>query len=559
MLSARGWRVRFRHVFLIGRPVMLVLAAAGLLIATAGAQQEKSADEAKPLLERLNLSDAREKKLSEDLSALRDEGNDGAWPEKLRRDLAQGDAAKQFMRDHGFRADELAWIDELGGKESSDVPAAAAILYLRLLLQEGPAKYENIWPKWNEGNTPGSEQEQRNAPTLKQLAKQAADLPALLKTLAPKNAVYQTLQPKYAEMAKEIEKLEKEFVAIPEIEDGKTVNVGDSYAGVPQLVRRLEEEGLLPAGAAKNGSGTTYTQEISEAVKRFQEKQGRAVDGILGPNTLAELNRSPSEKLEMLRINLHRARMLPDAPGDRHIIVNVPANRVFVFSGDGAPTLMMKAIVGKSMEERQTPVFRDVMQTVEFGPYWNVPISIAKNEIVPKARENSGYLAENQYEIVSNYEASETVPVSSSALSRVESGDLLIRQKPGPENALGRVKFLFPNDYAIYLHDTPSDQLFQEAERTFSHGCIRVEKPAALAEYVLGPQGWALPKIEDKLKNAQGERVDVEKPVNVYIVYLTAFPTWDKEDDRKVRFYPDIYGRDDQLLKKKQTASSASQ
>ena len=553
--------MRFRNNFKTARSLMLAFAAAGLVTTDAGAQQENAAEEAKPLLTKLNLSDTREKKLTEELSALREQGNGAAWPETLRRDLAQGGAVKQFMRDHGFRAEELAWIDELNGDQSGAVPTAAAILYLRLLLQQGPAEYEDAWPKWNEGDTPGSEpkEEQRTAPTLRQLAKDAADLPALLKTFVPKNAVYQMLQPQYAEMAKNLEKLQKEFVAIPEIEDGKTVNVGDSYAGVPQLVRRLQEEGLLPKGQGKSGSGTTYTQEISDAVKRFQEKQGRAVDGILGPNTLAELNRSPSEKLEMLRINLHRARMLPDAPGDRHIIVNVPSNRVFVFSGDGAPALMMKAIVGKSMEERQTPVFRDVMQTVEFGPYWNVPISIATNEIVPKARENSGYLAENQYEIVSKYEASETVPVSSSALSQVESGELLIRQKPGPENALGRVKFLFPNDYAIYLHDTPSDQLFQEAERTFSHGCIRVEKPAALAEYVLGPQGWALPKIEEKLKKAQGERVDVEKPVNVYIVYLTAFPTWDKEDDRKVRFYPEIYGRDDALLKKKQTATGASQ
>ena len=530
---------------------MAAFVTAGL--ATAIAKDEKISDrlraEAKPLLEKLNLSDAREKTLLAKLAKLHGDANDWSWPEKLRKQLAAGDVWRTFMQSHGFRADELAWRDKLDLTGNADLATSVALFYTRMLLQEGPAEFEQVWPKWNEGDTPGSEpeEEKRDSPAMRELAQNAADLSALLKKLAPANIVYSTLQPKYAEMSQRIDELQKQFIRIPDIDEGKVVNVGDSYGGIEELKRRLREEGFLPPDAARE-EGNTYTQEISDAVKRFQEHHGRKSDGILGPNTLAELNRTPKEKLQMLRINLHRARKLPDDPGERYVIVNIPSNRVFVFAGEGKPVLTMKVIVGKSVEERQTPVFRDVMQVLEFGPYWNVPISIARNEIVPKARSDGGYLASNNYEIVTAFEGGTTVPVSSSALSRVESGELFIRQKPGEQNALGRVKFLFPNDYAIYLHDTPKDQLFDEAERDFSHGCIRVEKPADLAEWVLKPQGWERSKVEQKLANAQGEQVQVEQPVNVYIVYFTAFPTWDADDERPVRFYQDIYDRDKKLL-----------
>ncbi len=188
------------------------------------------------------------------------------------------------------------------------------------------------------------------------------------------------------------------------------------------------------------------------------------------------------------------------------------------------------------------------MEKLEFGPYWNVPNSIASEEIVPKARNNHSYLASNNYEIVSSYGSSETVSVSADALSKVESGALLIHQKPGPKNALGSVKFLFPNDYAIYLHDTPQDSLFAEAERDFSHGCIRVEKPADLAEWALSPQGWDRSKVEQALKSGENKTVALDNKVNVYIVYLTAYPSWDENDKRQVDFHPDLYKFDEKLL-----------
>lgn len=206
--------------------------------------------------------------------------------------------------------------------------------------------------------------------------------------------------------------------------------------------------------------------------------------------------------------------------------------------------LAMKVIVGEV--NRETPVFRDVMEVVEFAPYWNVPTSIASRDIVPRARRNSGYLQSRGYEIVSSYAASDTRPATSGNLSAVASGNLLIRQTPGEQNAMGRVKFLFPNEYAIYLHDTPQGDLFDESERGFSNGCIRVEDPQAVGAFILGPQGWDATKVSEHMDGDATERVEVEETVNIYLVYFTAFTAWD--DDGAVMFFPDIYQLDDDRL-----------
>lgn len=346
-------------------------------------------------------------------------------------------------------------------------------------------------------------------------------------------------------MGQEMDKLREEFIEIPPIENGDVVKPGESYTGAAILERRLLEEGYLNENV---GEADVFSERLSKAVENFQLRHNRAIDGILGPDTLAELNRGPEMKREVIRFNLHRARLLPDEPGEDYVIVNIPSSRVFAFSGSGSPELQMKTIVGSQVVDQQTPVFRDVMETVEFSPYWNVPLSIAKDEIVPQARGDHGYLARNNFEIVSSYGAGDSHPVNAGTLSQVEQGDLLIHQTPGPENALGRVKFLFPNQYAIYLHDTPEDQLFEEGQRDFSHGCIRVERPADMAEFFLGPQGWDLERIEEALTDGENEVVGVERRIPVYIVYMTAFPTW--RGDRGVEVLPDIYDRDEGLLKK---------
>ena len=507
--------------------------AAALFIGTAAADSQ---DRAEPLVAALGLGEERRARLMEDLKSALESDTEPAWlaglatPEGL-------ETLRKYHRDHGFLPADLEWIDKLPDDAPADLRAKATALHARQLMRHGPPEIAAQWPKWDSGETPGADKTQ-SLPD--------GTLAELLEAFVPKNPVYRVLLDRYRTMGGQLEKLRADFTPIPPIKEGEIVKPGDTYQGVPVLARRLVEEGYLSERPETPEENTNiYTEEMSEAVKRFQKHYGRAVDGILGPDTLAELNRTPDMEHEILRINLHRARMLPDDPGERHVIVNIPSNRVFAFAKPGdTPDLQMKTIVGQAIRDRQTPVFRDVMETVEFGPYWNVPVSIASGEIVPQARGDHGHMARNNFEIVRSFGASDTLPVTSSNLSRVASGDLLVRQRPGSSNALGWVKFLFPNDFAIYLHDTPQDHLFEEAERDFSHGCIRVERPADLAEFVLGPQGWSRAEVESALKNAENRRVEVKQPVMVYIIYLTAFPDWDESDPRTVRFHPDIYNRD---------------
>lgn len=459
---------------------------------------------------------------------------------------------RQVLGRHGFLPDELDWIDEIPEELTPEARGLVIALHARQLLLAGPEKIEKQWTKWDEGETPGSDPDEKKKPATLPLPAAGEDVKTVLESFAPKNVVYRSLHSSFVQMGEDLEKLRAEFIPIPPIEEGEIVKLGDTYKGVPILTRRLTEEGYYDdrhpvadaEGKDKESPESLYTEKLAEAVKRYQEHYGREVDGILGPNTLAELNRSPDQQYALLRLNLHRSRMLPDEPGERYLIVNIPSTQVLAFSKSEKPVLEIKTIVGKAIRERQTPVFRDVMTIIEFEPPWNVPVSIAGRTIVPNARKNSGYMERNNYEIVPSYGSSSPRPVNSGTLSQVESGSLLVQQKPGPKNALGSVKFLFPNDYAIYLHDTPAGELFEEAQRDFSNGCIRVEKPAELAEFVLGPQGWNRQRVEEALELTETKRVEVENPVNVYIIYLTAFPNWDETDERKVRFHPDLYGHD---------------
>jgi murein L,D-transpeptidase YcbB/YkuD len=534
------------------------------------------ATSAAPLVDSLDLTAARKQRLLRDFQALHAGAKGAVWPAELTTQVSSAEGLKavaEMLGSHGFLPPELAWLEKVP-HDPPDLHTSIVVLHARQLLQDGPANFDGLWPKWNDGDTPGTAPNAAKAERA-DLATHAAnakgDVVKVLNAFVPKSLVYELLQKHFAATAGTIEKLRADFIPIPEIKEGSAIKPGDPYMGAPILAQRLAEEGYLtpsqPAAAEPSAAptrspeekadekkpepraaGPIYTVEMSEAVKRFQEHHGRTADGIVGPNTLAELNRDPDDQLALLRINLHRSRLLPDELGERHVMVNIPSAQVLVFAGAEKPEVMMKAIVGAEVKDRQTPVFRDVMERVEFGPYWNVPPSIAKKEILPKVRKDRSYLERNKYEIVTAYEGGKAQAVNDGTLSQVESGKMFIRQKPGPKNALGRVKFLFPNDFSIYLHDTPDDQLFVEAERGFSHGCIRVEDPAALAEFVLGTQGWDRARVETALQTTEMQKVVIENPLNLYIVYFTAFPDWDSSDPRPVRFHPDIYERDKALL-----------
>jgi murein L,D-transpeptidase YcbB/YkuD len=298
------------------------------------------------------------------------------------------------------------------------------------------------------------------------------------------------------------------------------------------LRRRLWITGDLD-GSAKGEP--VYDRAIAIAVGRFQERHGIPSDGIVGPATLAALNVPVEVRIRQIQLNLERYRWLPTEFGRRYIYVNIPDYELFAYDR-GNPVLKMRVVVGDEYENA-TPVFADSMTSVVFRPYWYVPTRIMVQELVPRFRKSRSYLHRHDFEVLdAKRESSVLSPRATRRInwSRVDPAKIRLRQKPGsPTNPLGLVKFIFPNQFAVYLHDTPARQVFDRPERVLSHGCVWVEKPVELADYVLaGQDGWDETKIRAAMETASspgdeegvdGQKVTLERPVPVYLVYLTAF------------------------------------
>lgn len=320
----------------------------------------------------------------------------------------------------------------------------------------------------------------------------------------------------------------------------KKVRPGMPYAGAARLHARLVLLGDLGADAAPPGA--VYTPELAEGVRHFQLRHGLQPDGILGRATLEALNVPLDRRVRQLELALERLRWLPDTGPGPLIAVNLPAYRLWAFRDGGASAaapLEMRVVVGAAVRT-PTPLFTGQMRYVEFNPYWNVPRSIALGEMVPELVRNPRYLADNDMELVGAGLAP-TDMVDGAALAALRAGKARIRQRPGPKNALGAVKFALPNPMNIYLHSTPARELFERSRRDLSHGCIRVEKPAELAHFVLGDQpGWSLDKVEAAMEPGPMRRVELAAPVPVLLFYATAMV----DRDGRVLFARDIYRRD---------------
>ena len=326
----------------------------------------------------------------------------------------------------------------------------------------------------------------------------------------------------------------------------RTVKPGEFYEDRGLLVRRLMALGDLTEPDAP-AAAPTYDDVLVEAVKHFQMRHGLLPDGVLGPATLAALRTPLARRVRQIELALERLRWLPDLDPNRFVAVNIPMFRVWawdVVPADGAPSFGTNVIVGRALNT-QTPVFVEEMQHIIFRPYWNVPSSILRNEILPILRNDPDYLRRQNMEIVSGEsDASPVVPLSSDALTLLQRGQLRVRQRPGPDNALGLVKFVFPNDQNVYMHSTPAPELFGRARRDFSHGCIRLEDPIGLAAWVLAGQGWTRTAIEAAMTGPTSRRVDLTHPIQVIIFYITAAVM---PEDGTIRFAEDIYRHDQQL------------
>jgi murein L,D-transpeptidase YcbB/YkuD len=326
----------------------------------------------------------------------------------------------------------------------------------------------------------------------------------------------------------------------------KPVDPGGTYDGVPRLTRLLRLLGDLPDGAASENSNI-YAGPLVDAVKHFQARHGLGPDGRLGTQTLKQMNTPLSFRVEQLRLTLERWRWVPYQFPRPPIVVNIPEFGLRTYNQDGSIDLMMNVIVGKAYRH-ETPVFERDMKYVVFRPYWNVPPSILRSEIVPAIRKDRDYIAKKNYEVVTPQGSIVTSgTISDDILQQLSAGKLMVRQKPGPTNALGLVKLMFPNEYNVYLHSTPSQQLFSQSRRDFSHGCIRVEKPAELAAWVLRDKPeWSLERVRAAMQTGKDNvQVNLTNPVPVLIIYGTAVV----DQQNEVHFFDDIYGYDADLEK----------
>jgi len=322
----------------------------------------------------------------------------------------------------------------------------------------------------------------------------------------------------------------------------KVIVPGDTYPGVPRLTRLLRSVGDLPADANVHGDQSTYSGALVDAVKNFQRRLGRDPSGKIDAQTLADLNVPLSRRVRQMQLTLERWRWMPDSYQKQPIVANIPEFRLRAYDKDFKIAVMMNVVVGKAYGGHNTPVFNDTMEYVIFRPYWEVPPSIIRGEIVKHIVRDPDYLATKGFEVVdSKRNVVSDGTVTPEVLAQIRAGKLFVRQKPGPKNALGLVKFLFPNSYNVYMHDTPSTEFFAKSRRDFSHGCIRLERPADLAAWVLRDNpGWTPERIQAAMNGSTTQQVNLAHPIPVLILYATVIVL----DDGVVHFYDDIYGHD---------------
>jgi len=335
---------------------------------------------------------------------------------------------------------------------------------------------------------------------------------------------------------------------LPALASGaKPVGVGGTYAAVPQLWARLELE-----GDATGGGGAipqSYDADVAAAVKHYQERHGLQDDGKLGQGTIDSLNVPMSVRVQELNDSLERWRWLPDNYMQPRVLANLPEFMLRAYEADHSLAFKMKVIDGEAKGNHDTPMFVRLMRYVVFRPYWNLPPSIIKKEIVPHLEKSGlGYLAANGYEAYKN----DGTVVTSFTVHDIEHLKYNVRQLPGPKNSLGLVKFLFPNEYDVYMHSTPELYLFGLFKRDRSHGCVRLQHADQMALWVLhGDQadpdaenGWDADKIDVAMTGELNNRtINLKTPLPVVIGYFTAMP----DEDGTTHFFNDVYGYDKDL------------
>lgn len=319
--------------------------------------------------------------------------------------------------------------------------------------------------------------------------------------------------------------------------DQKLLSVGDSNACILSAKQYL----VLAGDLAINDGTNIYTDSLTSAVKRFQHRMGLFENGKINVATIAEFNKPIDARIKQIMVNLERLRWIPVEMEKEYLLVNIPEFRLHIFENN-KQVWQMNVVVGK--DATKTSIFKGNMSLIVFNPYWNVPTSIVKNEILPKLYRNTAYLSRNNMEVLSGNKVINPNEINWSAYSG--NVPFSFRQKPGRSNSLGKIKFLFPNNFSIYLHDTPSKSLFNQSNRAFSHGCIRVSEPKKLALYLLrNDSNWDTEKVDEVLKTDTETSIRLNPTLPVYIAYFTAWV----DNTGQLNFRKDLYNLDEKLSK----------
>lgn len=365
-------------------------------------------------------------------------------------------------------------------------------------------------------------------------------LKAAVRAVAPQLPLYDNLRQALAQYRRLASNpaLQSPLAPLPGSKLNPKLPPGQDYAGAAALAQKLIALGDMAPSAPVPAR---YEAALVDGVKAFQARHGLQADGIIGKGTFTQLNVPIAARVRQIELTLERLRWTPLLLGKRMVVVNVPefVLRAYeVNEGRIDVKATMNVIVGKALDTR-TPLFFQDMSLIEFSPYWNIPPSISRAETVPKLRRDPSHFNQQGLEFVANGQVDRTL--SEANLAAVLAGKMRIRQRPGPHNALGDIKFIFPNANNIYLHHTPAPLLFKKDRRDFSHGCIRIEDPVALARFVLQEQpAWTPERIRAAMESGASKTIRVQPPLPVVIAYATAMAG----GDGKVHFFADLYGHD---------------
>jgi len=409
-----------------------------------------------------------------------------------------------------------------------DVTMTDAILALAKDLRYGIFDRSTLKYSWNVDN------EEVDLVLLLSEAINNEGIQPYIESQTPSHPQYQKLKAAYG-VYKHLAEAHQKTI-IPTLETRP--ELGDSSAAVAALRSLLNF--YYPMGEYENDGSkfnpAIYDSTLLEKVQEFQWQHGLKPDGVIGKLTLSALNTSWADRIKQIEVNMERWRWCHRQWPDHHLLINIPAYQLQAYKMDSL-SFEQNVVVGSRFN--RTPVFQDTITFVDFNPYWNLPFSIASKEILPKLKKNPHYLYHQNMHLFEDGNKVDPYTIDWSQVDR-KTFPFKIRQLPGAKNALGRLKFLFPNKYSIYLHDTPSRRPFTETIRAFSHGCVRLKDPIRFAEYAMASSGYNGSKIRKTLDKKENKRVALTEGLPVYLLYFT---TW-VDSENNLRFQPDVYKRD---------------